>query len=122
MFTHICVSARNLQDSVQFYASVLAPLGVQNLGPFGETSHGFRAGESMLLVMLPRDGKEATHSNGGTLGFKAPTQEAVDAFHAAGLANGGTDEGAPGPRMDGRVYGAYLRDPDGNKICAYFGM
>lgn len=120
MFSHICVSASDLEQSTRFYNAVLTPLGAQDLGAFSETSHGFRKDDAMLLVMLPRDGKTATHSNGGTIGFKAPSQEAVNAFHAAGLAHGGTDEGEPGPRMD--VYGAYLRDPVGNKICAYFGL
>lgn len=122
MFTHICVSARDLQESTRFYTAALTPLGAQNLGPFSETSHGFRKDGAMLLIMLPRDGQAATHSNGGTIGFKAPSREAVDAFHAAGLANGGTDEGEPGPRLDGNVYGAYLRDPVGNKLCACFGL
>ncbi len=122
MFTHLCVSAHDLDESIRFYRAVLAPLEVTELGPFGETSYGFRKDGVMLLVMLPRDGGAATHSNGGTIGFRATSQEAVDAFHAAGLANGGRDEGAPGPRMEGKVYGAYLRDPVGNKLCAYFGL
>ena len=59
-------------------------------------------------------------ANGGTLGFASPTRDAVHKFHEAGLANGGTDEGEPGPRtFTPTAYAAYLRDPDGNKVCTY---
>jgi len=70
---------------------------------------------------LPADGNAHTVSNGHTLGFKAKDAAQVDAFYAAGLANGGTDAGPPGkrPNAPGNAYGAYLRDPDGNKICAF---
>ncbi|HKX35157.1 MAG TPA: VOC family protein, partial [Rhizorhapis sp.] len=69
----------------------------------------------------PANGEPASFANGGTIGFAAPDKDAVDAFHAAGIANGGTCEGEPGlrPQAPGRAYGAYLRDPDGNKICAF---
>ena len=74
----------------------------------------------MVIVRHPLDGKPATHANGGTVGFSAPSHAAIDAFHAAGLAHGGTSEGAPGPReAAGGLNGAYLRDPDGNKMCAF---
>ena len=74
----------------------------------------------MFGVVPPRDGNPATYANGGTIGLSANTSEQVDAWHAAGLAHGGTDEGAPGRRDFGRpMYGAYLRDPTGNKICAF---
>jgi len=122
MFTHICVSAHNLEESCKFYAAVLAPLGAQDLGSFGERTYGFGKDGGRLLVTIPRDGNVATHSNGGTIGFAAPSREAVDAFHAAGLANGGTDEGEPGTRFRDDLYAAYLRDPVGNKICAYCGF
>jgi catechol 2,3-dioxygenase-like lactoylglutathione lyase family enzyme len=73
-----------------------------------------------FVVLKPRDGKPATHANGGTIGFAAPSRAAVHAFHAAGLAHGGTDDGAPGPRaFTPTAYAAYQRDPAGNKICAY---
>jgi catechol 2,3-dioxygenase-like lactoylglutathione lyase family enzyme len=71
-----------------------------------------------FVVAPPREG-EAARGNGHTIGFKAATSDAIDKFHAAGLANHGTDEGAPGPRSYVKgLYAAYLRDPDGNKICA----
>ena len=71
-------------------------------------------------MRAPRNGEDATFANGGTIGFRAKNIDEVDAFHRAGLANGGTDDGAPGVRPDsfGQPYIAYLRYPDGNKICA----
>jgi len=70
-----------------------------------------------------RDGNPATYANGGTILFSAPDEKTVDAWYAAGLANGGTCEGEPGPREKARgAYGAYLRDPDGNKLGVYFGL
>jgi catechol 2,3-dioxygenase-like lactoylglutathione lyase family enzyme len=76
----------------------------------------------MFLVGTTADGGPATHANGGTLLFVAKDGAAVDAWHAAGVSNGGSCEGAPGPRAQiGGRYGAYLRDPDGNKLGCYVG-
>lgn len=76
-----------------------------------------------FLVGPPRDGEPATHANGGTILFAAENPEAVSAWHAAGLANGGTSEGEPAdkPQAPG-AFGAYLRDPDGNKLGAFHGL
>ncbi|MGH8238317.1 MAG: VOC family protein [Steroidobacteraceae bacterium] len=73
------------------------------------------------MVMRPLDGLPATPANGGTIGFAAPSRKAVHEFHQAALANGGTDEGAPGPRahIAPTAYAAYVRDADGNKICTF---
>ncbi|MFZ4744655.1 MAG: VOC family protein, partial [Limnohabitans sp.] len=72
-------------------------------------------------ITKPLDGQPASHANGGTIGFLAEKLEQVQAFHAAGIANGGTTcEEPPGPREGpfGALHLAYLRDPAGNKICA----
>lgn len=71
--------------------------------------------------MRPLDGQNAAAGNGGTIGFRAASPSAVGAFHAAGLLAGGQDEGVPGPRPSGdrMTYGAYLRSPEGHKICAF---
>lgn len=121
MFTHVMVGAKDSEQAKSFYDAALGAIG----WPAG---HGFRPGVYFYSkdgvsfgVGTPADGKDATHANGGTIGFVAQNKEQVDAFHAAGLANGGTCEGAPGkrPGAPGNAYGAYLRDPTGNKICAY---
>ena len=73
-----------------------------------------------FLVLRPSNGEPACHANGGTIGFTAASRAAVDKFHELSLANGGTDEGAPGPRdVRPNAYAAYVRDPDGNKLCTY---
>lgn len=121
IFTHVFLGTNNKEKAKAFYDAVLAPLGVNNLGSFGEKGtmiYGVKG--PSLFIGAPRDGGPATVANGGTVGFRAPNPEAVDAFHAAGLANGGTCEGEPGPREAvPNSYGAYLRDPDGNKVCAF---
>ena len=120
IFTHGCVGTDDVERAGRFYDAVLSPLGIRRLGAFLEQglAYGTRAAE--FLVLKPIDGTAASPGNGTTLSFKAPDRASVDAFHAAGLATGGRDEGAPGPRgAVPHAYGAYLRDPDGNKICAY---
>ena len=120
IFTHNCVGTNDLSRAGQFYDAALAPLGIARLGAFLDQglSYGTKAAE--FLVLKPENGATATPGNGITIGFKATSRAAVDAFHAAGLAAGGTDAGPPGPRNAViHAYGAYLHDPDGNKICAY---
>lgn len=76
-----------------------------------------------FLLGPARDGNPATYANGGTILFSAPNDEAVKQWHAAGLANGGSSEGDPEPKPQARgAFGAYLRDPDGNKLGAYHGL
>lgn len=119
VFSHTTLGARDLAASTAFYDAALKPLGIGNLGPFGDSVTLYGKDKPALLVLTPGNG-EAPSSNGVTIGFAAASSADVDAFHAAGLAAGGTDEGAPGPRghLPG-AYAAYLRDPAGNKICAY---
>lgn len=120
IFTHVCVGANDLGKSRKFYDAALSALGIKNMGPMGETGFLYGAQGPEFLVTKPRDGKPATAANGGTIGFSASSRADVRAFHAAALANGGTDEGAPGPRtFTPTAYGAYVRDPDGNKLCTY---
>ena len=119
VLSHISLGVSNLQRALAFYDAALAPLGVKNLGPFGDSTVLYGRDKPALLVLRPGNG-EAPSSNGVTVGFAAASPAEVAAFHAAGLAAGGTDEGAPGPRghLPG-AYAAYLRDPAGNKVCAY---
>lgn len=120
IFTHACLGSNDLARSTRFYDAALAPLGIANLGAFLDQGVGYGRAAAELLILRPLEGGPATAANGATLSFKAPSRAAVAAFHAAGLAAGGSDAGVPGPRgAVSHAYGAYLRDPDGNKICAY---
>ncbi|HWI87391.1 MAG TPA: VOC family protein [Sphingomonas sp.] len=119
VFSHACVGAIDLAASTKFYDAALAPLGVKNLGPFGETMVLYGKDKPAFIVLTPGNG-EAPSSNGVTIGFAAAGTDEVEAFHNAGMAAGGKDEGPAGARshLPG-AYAAYLRDPGGNKICAY---
>ncbi len=120
IFTHICAGTNDTAKARAFYDAALGALGINNLGSFGENAYLYGVQAPEFLITKPANGQPATVGNGGTIGFAAPTRAAVHAFHAAGLANGGTDEGQPGPRsFTPTAYAAYLRDPDGNKLCAY---
>ena len=119
VFSHVMMGAADIETSIKFYDAALGSLGVKNLGPFVNGWVLYGKDKPAFIVARPGNG-EAPSSNGMTIGFAAATTADVDAFHAAGLAAGGTDEGAPGPRghLPG-AYAAYLRDPAGNKVCSY---
>lgn len=119
MFTHIMVGANDLNKARQFYDSTLGALGIAPAAPGDRLFYANETGA--FGIGIPVNGDEASYANGGTIGFKADNQSQVDAFHAAGIANGGTSAGDPGlrPNAPGKSYGAYLRDPDGNKICSF---
>ncbi|ELM3618094.1 VOC family protein [Aeromonas sobria] len=119
IFSHVFIGAADVEKSAAFYDVVLGTLGINNLGPFGSGWVLYGRKKPAFIIARPGNG-EVTSANGVTVGFAAATSEEVDAFHAAGLAAGGADEGQPGPRghLPG-AYAAYLRDPAGNKITAY---
>jgi catechol 2,3-dioxygenase-like lactoylglutathione lyase family enzyme len=125
MFSHVMIGSNDIDRSRAFYDALFAALGV---GPSAVTADGRLAyvhKGAMFLVGAPRDGEPATHANGSTIGFAATDPEQVDAWHRAGVASGGTSiEDPPGVRESpvGQLYLAYLRDPDGNKLCALHRM
>ena len=120
MFNHIMLGADDVAVSKRFYDAVLGALGIE---PGTTDENGrclFRTSGGTLMLKNPIDGEAASHGNGSTIGFRAGSTDEVDAWHAAGVANGGTTcEDPPGLRPSG-VYLAYLRDPIGNKLCAVF--
>ena len=120
MFSHIMIGASDLQASKVFYDAVLGALG-HKPGVIDDKGRCFYMTEAGIFALsTPIDGGPASHGNGSTIGFHAASTEAADAWHAAGVANGGvTCEDLPGFRGGPRgMYLAYLRDPSGNKICA----
>jgi catechol 2,3-dioxygenase-like lactoylglutathione lyase family enzyme len=125
MFSHIMLGANDVDASKKFYDATLGVLGVPAgfVDPKGRAFYRTKTG--IFALSKPIDGKPACNANGGTVGFAAADQAAVDAWHTAGLANGGTAvEDPPGIRENGamKLYIAYLRDPAGNKICAMYRM
>ena len=122
MFSHVALGADDIEAARCFYGAALGALGVPPgvVDAWGRLIYSHAGGR--FLITKPLNGAAATGANGGTLGFVAASTEAVDAWHAAGVANGGTAiEDPPGIRQvtEGRtVYLAYLRDPAGNKLCA----
>jgi catechol 2,3-dioxygenase-like lactoylglutathione lyase family enzyme len=123
MFSHIMLGANDVQASKAFYDAILGALGNKpgTLDDIGRCFYMTKTG--VLALTKPINGESASGGNGSTIGFGAEDSAAVDAWHAAGLANGGTDcEDPPGLREGplGKLYLAYLRDPSGNKVCALF--
>jgi catechol 2,3-dioxygenase-like lactoylglutathione lyase family enzyme len=120
MFSHMMVGSNDIDRSKKFYDAIFAAMGAKPgvVDPKGRIA--YRHNGASFLVTKPIDGKPATHGNGCTIGF-AMEPEQADAWVEAGVANGGTAiEDPPGIREGGGVqlYLAYLRDPDGNKLCA----
>ncbi len=121
MFSHVVVGSNDIARSKKFYDALIGAMGGK---PGVEDAKGrliYMHNGGLLLVTKPIDGKPATHANGGTIGFAMAGPEQADAWHKAGVENGGTSiEDPPGIRQGGggAMYLAYLRDPDGNKLCA----
>ncbi|MFZ4649786.1 MAG: VOC family protein [Rubrivivax sp.] len=124
MFSHVMIGTNDLPRAQAFYDAVLGTLGVPP-GHLDRHRVFWRTPTGVFSVSLPIDGQPATVGNGSTLGFACQSPEQVQAWHAAGLAHGGrTCEDPPGMREGpaGKLYLAYLRDPDGNKICGLHRM
>ena len=122
MFSHVMVGVNDLEVSRKFYDAVLGTVGVAP-GVANKNRYFYRSPTGSFGITTPINGERATHGNGSTLGFNMTSAEQVDAFHAAGIANGGTTcEDPPGFRDGsvGKLYLAYLRDPDGNKLCGLY--
>ncbi|WP_333586466.1 VOC family protein [Phenylobacterium sp.] len=118
MIGYVTLGVSDLERAKTFYDTVLAPLGAKRA--FGsDRMQGFSNGAGgMLSVCTPYDGEAPTHGNGTMVALSAPSREVVDEVHAIALKNGAADEGTPGIRIP-NFYGAYFRDPDGNKLCVF---
>ena len=117
---YITVGSNDLEASFAFYDPVMAALGAKVTADIQGMTRSYALPDGFQLwVTKTQNGEPAEPGNGHTAGLHAPDTDAVDAAHAAALANGGTDEGAPGPRpiYGPGIYGAYARDPDGNKLA-----
>ena len=120
LFGFVMVGSNDLIASAKFYDSIFIPLGIKKV----KTTDNYigyaqdnNLSEIEFYVTKPYNKEIATYGNGTMISFQAGSAKAVDGFHASALENGGIDEGLPGIRSDGNYY-AYIRDPEGNKICA----
>lgn len=125
MFSHVMVGTNDIERSKRFYDAVLATLGagapLRNSAGTGQARLFYRHDGVSFCVSEPIDGGAACSANGGTIGFKCSSPAQVQEFHDAAVANGGTSiEEPPGLREAGMgaMHLAYVRDPDGNKLCA----
>jgi catechol 2,3-dioxygenase-like lactoylglutathione lyase family enzyme len=121
MLMYVTVGSNDIPRARRFYDAVMPALGhILRQGDDSELCYGPPGDSGVCLwIDTPFNGQQASIGNGSMLAFTATSRSAVDAFHAAGLAHGGTDEGAPGLRAYGpHFYACYLRDPDGNKLSA----
>lgn len=127
MLNHVMLGATDIERSKRFYDAVLGTLGagepVRNLAPSGHTRYFYRHDGSSFCITEPINGEQASAGNGSTVGFKCQSPEQVKQFHDVAVAHGGTSvEDPPGLREGGMgsLYLAYVRDPDGNKLCAIY--
>lgn len=127
MFSHVGIGSNDIERSKRFYDAVLGTLGAsepfRNTAASGHTRLFYRHDGSNFCISEPINGEEATFANGGTIGFKCTSPEQVQKFHDTALAQGGQScEDPPGVREGsmGSMYLAYVRDPDGNKLCALY--
>lgn len=125
MFSHVMVGSNDIERSKRFYDALLGVLGagepLRNTAGTGHARLFYRHDGGTFCVSEPINGEEATVANGGTIGFKCSSPDQVQKFHDVAVAHGGTSiEQAPGLREAklGAMYLAYVRDPDGNKLCA----
>lgn len=125
MFSHVMIGTNDIARSKKFYDAVFIAIGGKagTEDAMGRLVYAHNGG--VFLVTKPIDGNSATHANGGTIGFTVTGPKQADAWHRAGVESGGKAiEDPPGVRQGsaGQLYLAYLRDPDGNKLCALHRM
>jgi catechol 2,3-dioxygenase-like lactoylglutathione lyase family enzyme len=125
MFSHVMVGTDDIERAKRFYDAVLGVLGAgepfRNTNKTGQQRLFYRHDGSSFCVSEPINGEPACFANGGTIGFKCSSPEQVQQFHDVAIAHGGTSiEDPPGPRDGGMgpLVLAYVRDPDGHKLCA----
>jgi catechol 2,3-dioxygenase-like lactoylglutathione lyase family enzyme len=121
MYSHIMVGSNDIDRSKKFYDALFGAMGGKAGVQDAKGRLIYIHNGALFLVSKPIDGQPASHSNGGTIGFTMESPEQANAWHQAGVANGGTAiEDPPGIRQGGAgpMYLAYVRDPDGNKLCA----
>lgn len=119
MYFHVMVGATDLEASKAFYDATFEALGIASKGKFRDQPRAYMYGDpatGLFFISDTQDGAPASHANGGTIMFHAKSQDALEAWYAAGLAHGGTSVDAPSPAGLPGATAARLRDPTGNKL------
>lgn len=124
MIGYVTLGSNDLAKARRFYDSLFGSIGAGRLMEFGEnfTMYGTAWGKPAIAVTSPFNGEAASAGNGNMVALVFDTRDKVNAFHAKAIELGGSDEGAPGLRGEEgpqAFYGAYFRDPEGNKFCAF---
>jgi len=122
MIGYVMVGSNDIPRARAFWDPIVEMLGAKAMAGWSDEKRVFYAAAPntpLFSVTTPADGNKATVGNGTMLAFPAASQDAVKAIYDKAIALGGKDEGAPGPRGAGGFYGAYFRDPDGNKVCIF---
>jgi catechol 2,3-dioxygenase-like lactoylglutathione lyase family enzyme len=123
MIGYVTIGAKDSEASGKFYDAVFGAIGAERKSAEGGwIFYGPKGSDGVVALCPPFNKQPATAGNGSMVAFKAKSIAEVDAAHQAGLGHGGNDEGAPGfrpPQSTSGFYGAYMRDPTGNKICVF---
>ncbi len=124
MIGYVTIGSNDLDKARAYYDALFGSIGAGRLMEFGEnfTLYGTGWGQAAVAVCKPYNGEAATAGNGNMIALVMDSRDKVDALHAKALELGGTDEGAPGlrsPEGPQAFYGAYFRDPEGHKFCAF---
>ncbi len=121
MIAYTMLGTNNKDQAFAFYDALFEGTGIKRLfkTPAGGQFYGRTPGEPLLCITSPYDERDACHGNGTMVALQCDTTAEVDGFHARALAKGAANEGDPGWRMPDVFYGAYFRDLDGNKLCAF---
>ena len=117
---HVSLGSNDMARALAFYDAALGALGLKRVMDFAPHAVGYGTDHPEFWIQTPHDENRASIGNGVHIGFAADSESQVAAFYDAALKHGGTDDGAPGPRPDygPHYYGAFVRDPDGNKLEA----
>jgi len=121
MIGYVTIGVRDMEKALAFYSELLAPLGASVLMNMDRIAFlGKAMNEPMLAVCIPYNEEDPAPGNGNMIAISPGSKEAVDTFYRKAIELGASCEGEPGQRIPDMFYGAYIRDPDGNKLCFYF--
>lgn len=119
MLGYVTIGVKDMDKAVAFYDALLGELGAKQLMGMDRIKFYGTGEGAMLAICIPYDEKAANPGNGNMVAIPGGSREGVDKLYSKARELGATDEGEPGERIPGVFYGAYVRDPDGNKLCFF---